>query len=123
MTKKIFWNKFAFWAIFYLLIQQLIVASSTIWISCLSEAVVEGKSISLYLGLFIGSLFSVYIPGIISAFNLEKAKSKALYQYTYQFSEAYKCTPTNLSEKEFQHEKEPWLTSESSKVIDETYGI
>lgn len=123
MTKKIFWSKFIFWALFFLFIQQLIVASSTIWITHLSEAVVEGKSFSLYLTLFIGSLFVVYIPGIISAFNLEKAKSKALCQYTHEFSEAYKCNPTSLAEKEFQNEKEPWLTSESSKVIEETYSV
>lgn len=123
MAKHIFWNKFTFWALSFLFIQQLIVASSTIWITDLSEAVVEGKNFSLYLALFISSLFAVYIPGIISAYNLEKAKSKAIHQYTHEFSMTYKCSPTRLADNDFQHEREPWLTNESGKVIDETFSI
>jgi ABC-type multidrug transport system fused ATPase/permease subunit len=123
MAKKIFWSKFTFLAIFFLLMQQIIVASSTLWISNLGESVVEGKNITLYLTLFISSLFIVYIPGIISALNLERAKSKSIREYTHAFSETYQCTPTRLTEKEFQHEKEPWLTTESAKVIEETYSV
>ncbi|MHB1221762.1 MAG: hypothetical protein ACYC0J_07180, partial [Gammaproteobacteria bacterium] len=123
MFRKILWSKFVFWALFFLLIQQLIVASSTFWIAYLSEAIVTGKNILLYLVLFVSSLFLVYIPGIFSAYNFEKAKSKALYMYAQQFSEAHKCIPTALGEKEFQAEREPWLTNESSKTIEETYHM
>ena len=117
------WNKFATWALVFLIVQQLIVASSTFWISHLSEAVVTGKNIALYLTLFVSSLFIVYIPGFFSAFNFEKAKSKAIYNYTQLFSKVHNCMPVLLSDKEFQAEREPWLTNESTKTIEETYHI
>ena len=121
--KKILWNKFTFLALTFLLMQQLIVASSTFWISYLSEAVVLGKNVTFYLVLFVSSLFLVYIPGVFASFYLEKAKSKAIHRYTQQFSESYKCLPTMLSEKEFQAEREPWLTNEGSRTIEETYHM
>ncbi len=123
MFFKILWNRFAFFSLLFLIIQQLIVASSTFWITDLSEAVVNHGNILLYLTLFVSSLFLVYIPGIFSGYNLEKSKSKALYQYTRHFSDKYKCLPETLSDKEFQSEKEPWLTNESSRTIEETYSV
>lgn len=123
MFLKILWNRFAVFSILFLLIQQLIVASSTFWITYLSEAVVNHGHIYLYLTLFVASLFLVYIPGIFAGFNLEKAKSKAFFQYTALFSDKYKCIPEALSDKHFQAEKEPWLTNESSKTIEEAYSV
>lgn len=123
MFIKILWSKFALWALIFLLLQQLIVASSTIWISDLSEAVVLGTGVGLYLFFFVASLFVVYIPGIISSYYLEKAKSLTIYKYTQAFAEKHRCTPELMADKEFQSEREPWLTSESSKTIEETYGV
>jgi ABC-type transport system involved in cytochrome bd biosynthesis fused ATPase/permease subunit len=65
----------------------------------------------------------VYIPGIVSAYILEKAKAQAIYKYTEAFSESHKCIPTHLTEKEFQQDKEPWLTSENNKTIEEVFYV
>lgn len=123
MYLQILWNRFAFYSLLFLVIQQIIVASSTFWITNLSEAVVNHGQTILYLSLFVSSLFLVYIPGIVSGYTLEKAKSQALYQYTLIFSDKYKCLPEKISDKDFQGEKEPWLTNESGKTIEETYGV
>jgi ABC-type multidrug transport system fused ATPase/permease subunit len=123
MSKKMLWSRFAFWSLFFLVVQQLIVASSTFWITYLSQSVVTGQHIIFYLSLLVASLFIVYIPGIVSTYTLEKAKSQALYRYTEAFSEAHQCIPTHLNEKEFQQDKEPWLTSENSKTIEEVYYV
>jgi ABC-type multidrug transport system fused ATPase/permease subunit len=123
MFKKILWSRFAFWSLFFLLVQQLIVASSTFWITHLSQSVVTGQHIVFYLSLLVASLFIVYIPGIVSTYTLEKAKSQALYKYTEAFSDTHQCIPTHLTEKEFQQDKEPWLTSENSKTIEEVYYV
>lgn len=123
MLKNILWNKFALRALIFLLMQQLIVASSTIWITRLSETVVSGQPYFIYLVLFVGSLFMVYLPGMFAAYQLERAKNTAFYRYTEEFSAKYRGIPTAMGDKEFQAEKEPWLTGESTRTIEESYGM
>ncbi|MCP6429159.1 hypothetical protein NL523_27980, partial [Klebsiella pneumoniae] len=59
----IFINKSSCLMILCILIQQAIVASSTLWIAKLSQAVVLKQDLSLWLVLFILSLSLVHIPG------------------------------------------------------------
>jgi len=120
--KKLFSNKNTYWSIFFLFIQQIIVACSTIWISNIGEGLVGGKSIALYFGMFAASLFIVYIPGIASSYNLEKAKNNAIQNYVDEFSEKYKNKPTLLSDKKITEDREPWLTNEGPKTIEETFS-
>lgn len=123
MYRRILFNPYVIWTILFLLMQQLIVASSTFWITDLSEAVVAGHNFYPYLILFVTSLFVVYIPGIFAGYNLEKAKSKAIYQYIQLFSETHRCFPAVLTEKKFQSDREPWLTNEGGRTIEESFGI
>ncbi|MCK3655834.1 hypothetical protein A4G19_08705 [Pasteurellaceae bacterium Macca] len=55
-------NRFFAISLLFLLIQQLIVASSTYWISELARNVALGDAFFYNLVCFIASLFVVYIP-------------------------------------------------------------
>jgi len=123
VLRTLFLNDRAICAIFFLVIQQLIVASSTIWISDLSGAIIDGKNILIYLALFVTSLFVVYIPGIISSYYLEKAKNLGLYRYIEYFSRNYKGNPTLITEKTIREEREPWLIGESGRTIEEVFSV
>lgn len=120
---KFMWNKNACWSLFFLFIQQLIVASSTLWISSLSFAVAENKEYGLYLSLFILSLFIVYIPYIVSTYHLGMSRSKVFKKYVELFSKNYQLIPTLRMEQKFRSEQEPWLINESQKTIDEAHHV
>lgn len=55
-------SKNAFLCFFFLFLQQLIVASSTIWIVRLSRDIVLGENFSFNLFLYLGSLVLPYLP-------------------------------------------------------------
>lgn len=123
MISYILWNKNTVFSLWYLILQQLIVASSTFWIVKLSEAVVNHEQPLLYLSLFISSLFLVYFPGVLSSYYLERSKCTAIYNYINQFTMAHKGMPTVLNEATLRMEKEPWLTSESANTIEEATHV
>ncbi|MBX9889742.1 MAG: hypothetical protein K2X94_00520, partial [Amoebophilaceae bacterium] len=104
-------------------IQQLMVASSTLWIALLSTSVVLGSDYRIYLFFFIGSLIVVYIPAIAYNYHLEKAKAIALKKCISLFSTTYYGMPTLAQCKNFRAEQEPWIVGESQRVIDEAYKI
>ncbi|TNG95028.1 hypothetical protein FHQ28_03015 [Pasteurellaceae bacterium USgator11] len=58
-------------ALLLLLIQQVIIASSTYWIAISAERIATQQPYFLYLSLFIVSLIIVYIPSVISISLLE----------------------------------------------------
>ena len=120
---KLLLNKSFVLALLFLLVQQIIVASSTFWISYLSEAVVTGYNIRLYLYLFVGSLFLVYIPGFFSSYFFEIARAKSLLEYSLTYAKSYSYLTSFLNDKKLRDEKEPWLTSESSKTLEESYHL
>lgn len=123
MLRQIIASKHTFLSLGFLFIQQLIVASSTIWIADLSGAVINGQNIHLYLILFVSSLFVVYLPGMAAAYHLQKAQNKAIQSYTQIFSKKYFCKPSFLSDKLIREDGEAWLTSESGRTIEEVFSI
>ena len=58
----------------FIVIQQLVVASSTLWIALLAENISQREPFFLELGLLIGSLVIVYAPAFFGLVFLEKAK-------------------------------------------------
>ena len=107
----------------FLLMQQIIVASSTLWIVYLSESIVKHQPFFIYLILFIASLFVVFIPGIYSLIYLEKAKFDSLNDYVGRFISHFKNFPTLHSDNSFKNKQENWLTNESQLVIKEAFDI
>lgn len=113
-------NKAFVIALSFLIIQQLIVASSTYWIAKLAKQVIENKDFSLYLVLFILSLTLVYIPASMAAVYLEKSKYLALEKYIQRFQFNFSNQTSIRSNKEFKNYHLPFLSSEGFLVFDES---
>lgn len=100
------------------IVQQLIVATSTLWIARLSADVTAGRSPWLHLGLFLASLTLVYFPGVIGAAFRAKAKFAATARYLEWFIQAHHQRP-GLYISPLKEQRLPFLTSESQLVLDE----
>lgn len=82
-------NRYFYFALISLLIQQSIVASSTYFVSEVAKKVALGEEVYLSLLLFIFSLIIVYFPASIASFFLEKSKIIAVRTYIDHFFERY----------------------------------
>lgn len=78
-------NKNAYYCLFFLVIQQLIVASSTLWIIRLSRDIIEGTDFSNNLALYLASLILPYLPAAIMSILLVRWEQSALKDYIYEF--------------------------------------
>jgi hypothetical protein len=107
-------------SLFFTFIQQLIVASSTLWIIKLSEAAITGENIILWLTLFIGSLFIVYIPSSLASCFRSYAQFDAFQKYINCFQDAFQGQTRLLSNVELKNAKEPYFTNEAWLVIGES---
>lgn len=107
-------NRYFYFSLISLFIQQSIVASSTYFVSELAQNIALGEEISLGLMLFIFSLIIVYIPSSIAAFFLEKAKIQAVKIYLDRFFERYFNQFTHARQKD---EISAVVTSESFAII------
>ena len=76
-------------AIILLVIQQLIVASSTIWLTRLITHITEGNPSLIWLWLYLTSLIIPYIPGAFALIHMAKAQAKAVVHYMQAFAERY----------------------------------
>lgn len=110
-------NKAIWLSIILLLIQQIIVASSTIWITRLITGIQEGNVIFLWLGLYLASLFLPYFPGALALIEITKAKVKANVQFIQQFTEVYKGRLIEWANANNQTNKSAIITSEAPQTI------
>lgn len=113
-------NKFFLISLIFLLIQQLIVASSTYWIGGLAKQVSSNESFTLYLALFILSLSIVYVPSSLAAIFLEKSKFVALERYIDKFRVNFWNRSTIRTNKELKNHYLPFISSEGFLVFDES---
>lgn len=93
MSKKkefFLFNKGVLFSISLLIIQQLIVASSTIWITRLIARIQQGSFSYQFLGLYLISLFLPYFPGAAALIEMAKAKVRANIQYINSFANVYR---------------------------------
>lgn len=75
--------------IVFLILQQLIVASSSIWITRLIVSVSEEQPNLLWLWLYLASLILPYLPGALALVQLCKCQVNACVAYFQKFSELY----------------------------------
>ena len=85
-----FFNQGGLLAIGLLVIQQLIVASSTIWITRLIAHIQEGRFSYPLLLLYLTSLFLPYLPGAAALIEVAKAKVRANIQFVNSFASIYR---------------------------------
>ena len=82
---KLILNRHLQVALLFLLIQQIIVASSTYFIARLAQSLTEDTISILYMVLFALSLVAVYVPAYFCVTNTERAKYDAHKLYNDNF--------------------------------------
>lgn len=106
-----------------ILIQQAIVASSTLWIAKLSQAVVLKQDLSLWLVLFILSLSLVHIPGSGMTYFQSKAAFSSFRKYVDIFAVSFRGKAQLRTNIDFKQERQPYLNNEAWLVISEFVGF
>lgn len=120
-------NKSALYCFFVLIIQQLIVASSTIWIVRLSHDVVSGTDFSTNLFLYLSSLILPYFPAALMSVLLVIWEQDLVKKYINLFISA-NARNTNLWND--KKKKEAFISTvnhEGAQTIDQAvhyyYGL
>jgi ABC-type bacteriocin/lantibiotic exporter with double-glycine peptidase domain len=117
------YNKDGFLCAFWLVLQQLIVASSTVFIIQLIEHLSRDKLLSIkYLLLFVGSLIVVYIPAAMSLVYLKKFQFTSFDNYINSFLRINQGK-TTLAHKSHKNKYESWVTNESYLVFNDATGL
>lgn len=120
-------DKSAFYCMITLIIQQLIVASSTLWIVRLSRDVVAGTNFSTNLFLYLSSLILPYLPAAIMSILLVTWEQSILRKYIRLFI-SVNTHHTNLwIDKRKREEFISTVNHEGSQTIDQAvnyyYGL
>jgi len=107
--------------IFFILIQQIIVASSTATIALLSKSIISGENYLFFLILFIIFLTIAYIPTMLTNYFINKATYLTYKEYILKFSKQSYNHPNIYFNSKFRKEKEPYFTHEAWLIIQEDY--
>ena len=108
----------SFWvAIFFLVIQQLIVASSSIWITRVILHIPEGAPALFWLWLYLASLVLPYFPGALALIEVAKAQVSASVSYVRKFAELYPGRILEWSSHDQRATKSSILSGEAHPTI------
>lgn len=110
-------NRTVLTVIGFLLIQQTIMATSTIWIVELIEHIQEGHFSYTLLALYLGSLLLPYIPGAGAEFQMERAKIKANLHFVDLFVKTHKGEVVEWTNTAHHSSKSTVMTSEAPQTI------
>lgn len=105
----------------YLVIQQLIVASSSIWITKLILHIPEGYPALTWLWLYLASLLLPYIPGTLAYIEMTKEQMRAVIEYVQKFSKIYPGRILEWSNHEQHNTKSSILSGEAYPAITSYY--
>ena len=127
MLYKLILNKYLQVALLFLLIQQIIVASSTYFIARLAQSLTQDTISIFYMVLFAVSLLAVYVPAYFCVTNTERAKYDAHKLYNDAFHTVFLGKSYLLSSDELQSTATTTLAQESKytleTVIDSVFDI
>ena len=114
------YNKDGLWCAGWIAVQQVVVASSTVFVVWLMKELTDHQRLSLvYMALFVGSLIGVYVPTALSHVYLERFKFTSFKTYVANFSKRNRMRRT-LAHRRVKNEYESWITNESYLVFEET---
>lgn len=117
--KNHIFNRALWTAFIFLIIQQSIVASSTIWITRLIAHIQEGRIFFLFLGLYLASLFIPYFPGAFALLETAKAKVKTNVYFVNQFVDIYRGQVVEWANVNQHSKKSSILIGEAPRTISE----
>lgn len=112
-------NRHVVLALVLLILQQLIVASSTLWITRLIRSIQDGNLSFLWLGIYLISLFLPYFPGAAALIEIAKAKVNAQINFVNRFTKVYLGNVLEWSSSSHHSKKTSTLTGEVPRVIDD----
>lgn len=122
-TRSCLWNVDGLYCGLWILLQQLIVASSTIFVVLVAKDLASNSELPLiYLFSFFGALVTAYIPGVLSQIYLQRYLVSSFRRYIDEFVDHYSMQRT-LAHQRFKDQYESWITSESKKVFEECTGL
>lgn len=113
-------NKYFKITCLFLLVQQLIVASSTYFIAKLAAGVGAGDIQMQYAVLFVASLVVVYLPAYFCMVYLERAKYSAWQAYAWRFERYFLGQASFYADDVTKTTSLSMLAQESKSSIDET---
>ncbi|UXZ05245.1 ATP-binding cassette domain-containing protein [Moraxella nasicaprae] len=116
-------NRHYLLASIFIIIQQLIVASSTYFIAKLGEQFGNGVLNSQFIIAFIVSLIIVYIPAYFSIIYLEKGKYRAWQDYIKAFDTHFLGKATLFNNQTQKQTTTALLSQESKDTIDDFSNI
>ena len=119
MYKK--WNKLLQngfgWAVVFLIIQQLIVASSSIWITKLILSISNEQPALVWLWLYLASLVLPYIPGALALIHVCNCQARSCVSYVQSFSEIYPGRIGSWSDNNDRNTNSAILSGEACPTI------
>jgi len=113
----LFTNRYALTCFGILLIQQIIEASSTIWLVKLMQAITQGEPFTTYFVLSISSLALAYIPQCIAYIFKITWKQEAIRSFINTFISSNKNNILEWSDQKIKEKKLSILTSEAPAVL------
>ena len=114
---RIILQKSAIWTLTFLLIQQIIVASSNFWVVALMADIQLQKDVWLSLLLLLSSLILPYFPGAMSLIFLTKWQNELVINLTYVFVDSNHSNQRLWSNKDAQEKRISILANEGSSTI------
>ena len=114
-------NKYFFFYIFFIIIEQSIVATSTIWLTFLTDSLLNHKDFILWLCLFIASMFLVYLPTSLYHLFENKAIYSSFIKYINNFISFLSGKSIFRNSSEYKELKQPFFNNEGWLVINEIH--
>lgn len=126
-TIRLFNDRWGWSCLALLVVQQVIVASSTLWLAQLVAAIHAERSVWLSLGLYLASLLLPYLPGGAALIALSIWRQRVWRQYVDGFVTAHAGRVSAWSDHETQAQRVPLLTTEGPETLTNTvsygYGL
>lgn len=101
------------------LLQQLLVASSTAWIVKLVHAIEQGEHYSAWLALYLASLALPYLPGGAALVCLTKWQNQALERYTSRFLNAISNAVAHWNDGSFKKSRLTALQAQAQPSLND----
>jgi ABC-type bacteriocin/lantibiotic exporter with double-glycine peptidase domain len=121
--KKILFHKFFWFFVLAVTVEQLLVASSTIWIARLSQSISSKQPYFIWGLLFIVSLSVVYFPSTLKVYFLNRAKIASLRLYVEKFIILFTGFASFGRSQSFKNKVEPFLRMEAWVTLDEWFDL
>lgn len=120
MTKNIFWHKASARTLGLLGMQQLIAASSTIWLANLMDDAVHGNRLVINLGLYLSSLTVVYLPAYFMDVQLRLWVTRSFGRFIELFVRTNKGQISHWNNAATKDQRLTVLASDSLPTIQQT---